>query len=485
MSKHPLDVVLHPNSIAVAGASADGRGAGFLSPLIELGFKGKIFPVNPKYAGQDIMGLKTYATVRDIPDPVDFVISSIPATHVLALLDDCAAKGVKGIHFFTARFSETGRPEAAELEREVLRRARAANIRLIGPNCMGVYYPAWGISFNNGMPKQSGPLGLASQSGSVTHEIVDMAQTKGMYFSKGISYGNAIDLNESDYLEYYLQDKDTGIILMYIEGVRDGKRFFETLRRATLQKPVVIIKGGRGKSGTRATASHTASLTSSMGIWHTAVKQAGAVEVSSLDELIDVAAAFYFLPPLYGKRVGVAGGSGGSSVMAADGCEEAGLDVIPLPNSIREELKAKDNPIWDWINNPADFSISMGDFNSTSEVTMMMDRHTDFDMLILFMSPPHWHGPRRAGMGMPNTIDEVLKRQGLDELTKPVFVVLQARGHGNDPDGEIAKKYDEMRLALIDRKIPVYRDIYSAANAASKYVDFYLHRRRELASICQ
>ena len=177
MSRHPLHEILRPNSIAVAGASEDGRGAGFVTPLQELGFKGKIYPVNPKYAGKEILGLKAYATVRDIPGPVDFVISSIPATQVLALLDDCAAKGVKGIHFFTARFSETGRPDAIALEKEVLRRARAANIRIIGPNCMGVYYPAWGISFNNSMPKESGPIGLASQSGSVTGEIIEMGLT--------------------------------------------------------------------------------------------------------------------------------------------------------------------------------------------------------------------------------------------------------------------------------------------------------------------
>jgi acyl-CoA synthetase (NDP forming) len=481
MSGHPLDVILHPNSIAVAGASGEGRGGGFLSPLLELGFKGNIYPVNPKYAGQQIMGLQTYAMVRDIPGPVDFVISSIPATQVLSLLDDCAAKGVKGIHFFTARFSETGRPEAAELEREVLRRAKAANIRLIGPNCMGVYYPAWGVSFNNGMPKISGHIGCASQSGSAVHEIVDLAATKGCYFTKAISYGNAIDLNECDYLEYYAQDEETKVIVMYIEGVRDGPRFFRTLRETTLKKPVVIIKGGRGKAGTRATASHTASLAGAMEVWHTMVRQAGAVEVATMEELIEVAAAFYFLPPIYRNHAGVAGGSGGSSVMGADQCEEAGLNVVPLPVEIREELKRRGSPIWDWIGNPADFSISMESFN-TGEIVQLMSEHPNFDLMIMFMNPPHNFGPRRGPLP---TMDEHLKRFGIGLLSKPLFVVLQDRGRSTmDDTGENMKKYIEFRDQLIELNLPTYPTIGSAANAAAKMVGYYENRSRALASAC-
>lgn len=486
MSDHPLREILRPRSIAVAGASENGRGAGFVTPLQELEFKGKIYPVNPKYAGKEILGLKAYATVREIPDSVDFVISSIPATQVLALLDDCAVKGVKGIHFFTARFSETGRPEAIALEKEVLRRAKAANIRIIGPNCMGVYYPDWGIGFNNNMPKQSGPISLASQSGSVTSEIVEMAMTKEMFFSKAISYGNAIDLNESDYLEFFTEDEATRMILMYIEGVKDGRRFFKTLRKATLKKPVIIIKGGRGKAGTRATASHTASLAGTMDVWHSSVKQAGAIEVATIDELIDMASAFYYLQPVYGKRVGVVGGSGGTSVMSADLCEEAGLDVIPFPEEIRQELKAKGNPIWDWIGNPVDFSIAMGDNNTTGDIAGMMSKHPDFDLLLMFVNPPNFRGNRRPGMGPPDNMKEIFERMGIDDIGKPLFAVVDDRGRSmNDDTGEAAKKLIETRQALISHGIPVFDSIESAANTASKFADFHIKQKRALAmDIC-
>ncbi len=198
MSDHPLEEILHPRSIAVVGASARGRGGMFLSPLQEFGFKGELYPVNPKY--DEILGLKSYARVRDIPGPLDYVISSIPAAGVLDLIDDCVEKQVKCIHLFTARFSETGRQDAAELELEILKRAQDGGIRLIGPNCLGVYYPRMRIAFNEGMPKEPGNVGLASQSGGGVGEITGYAGLRGIRFSKAISYGNALDFNECDYL---------------------------------------------------------------------------------------------------------------------------------------------------------------------------------------------------------------------------------------------------------------------------------------------
>ena len=287
-STHPLEEILHPRSIAVVGASGSGgRGGGFVTPLQELGYQGKIYPVNPKYS--EIMGMKAYPSVKDIPGPVDYVISSIPASQVLDMIDDCSQKGVKCVHLFTARFSETGRKDAAELEQEILRQARKGGIRLIGPNCMGVYYPAEGLSFFGGMPKESGSVGAACQSGQAVHEIVDLAAQRGVRFSKAISYGNALDFNECDYLDYFAQDPETEIVLMYVEGVRDGRRFFDTLSRTAATKPVIILKGGRGKSGTRVVASHTASLAGSMEIWETLVAQAGAIPVKNFDEMVDVA----------------------------------------------------------------------------------------------------------------------------------------------------------------------------------------------------
>ncbi len=507
MISHPLDTVLHPRSVAVAGASAQSRGGNFITPMVELGYKGKIYPVNPKY--QEIMGFKCFPSVKDIPDEVDYVISSIPATHALQLVDDCVAKKVKAIHFFTARFSETGRSDAADLEKEILRRCRAAGIRIIGPNCMGVIYPDWGLSFHGGIPKKSGKIGVASQSGGAVGDIIDTMRNMGLYPSKAISYGNALDFNEADYLEYFGEDPDTAIILMYIEGVRDGRRFFRVMREVTKKKPVIVLKGGRGASGTRATASHTASLAGSMTIWNAAIKQAGGIIALDIEEMVDIAAAFNFLPPIYNNRVGVFGGSGGSSVMGADQSEEAGLDVIPLPEEIRQELKAKGNPIWDWISNPADFSIGMGgDFN-IQEIMGMMAKNEKFDILLMFMRNPFamrgFGGPAALKPGekpasspkkavddppkpslppwakLPSSIDEFLKPFRYDQLHKPMVVIYGERGR-NDPTGNMNKTYLEMQEKLIENGIASYPDIGRAANAVARMVQFYQEQRSHLES---
>jgi acyl-CoA synthetase (NDP forming) len=468
MSSHPLEEILHPRSIAVVGASDSSRGGGFVAPLQELGYRGQIYPVNPKY--KELMGLKTYSRVREIPGPVDYVISSVPASEVLGLIEDCALKGVKGVHLFTARFSETGRKDAAELEQEILRQARKGGMRLIGPNCMGVYYPDEGIAFHTGMPKDSGGVGLASQSGQAVGEIVGFAALRGVRFSKAISYGNALDFNECDYLDYFAQDPQTEVILMYIEGVRDGRRFLSSLRRAAATKPVLIVKGGRGEAGTRATASHTASMAGSRQIWRALVDQTGVVTAADLEELVDIAVAFYFLPRISGRRVGVVGGSGGSSVLAADKCEEAGLDVIPLPEDIREGLKRRGNPIWDWIGNPADFSISVSrDRADAIMITEMMAKHPDFDFLIVFV-----RSPRRRG-NEPISLDKHMEQYKLREMTdKPVVSVIgdRPRGRGGEAD-EHVKIMAEMQARFVANNLSTYPNIGRASRALSKMISYY------------
>ena len=477
MSTHPLEEILHPQSIAVVGASGDSgsrwRGD-FVTPLLELGFKGKIYPVNPKYP--EIHGLKAYPSIRDIPGPVDYVISSVPARQVLTILEDCSYKRVKAAHLFTARFSETGRQEAAELEREVLKQARKGDIRLIGPNCMGVYYPRHGISWSEGLPKESGGAGLASQSGNVAGDIVQIASLRGVYFSKAISYGNALDLTESDFLDYLSQDQETKIIMMYIEGVKDGRRFFDTLRRTTRIKPVIITKGGRGESGTRAVTSHTASLAGSMKIWDTAIAQAGAIPAENFEEMIDLATAFNFLPPIRGRRVGVVGGGGGAGVLSADQCEEAGLDVIPLPTEIREELRRQGNSIWDWIGNPTDSSISGETAFSAGDMLQMMDRNQNFDILIGIM-----------GEGTPAGKEAILARRRGDvksyvkvkkKISKPLLVMVEEKSLGTkDYNNWRWRVMSEARAKLIASGIPTYPTMARTASTARKLVEYYQRRK--------
>ncbi len=471
MSRNPVEEVLNARSVAIVGATPTGNwgGGGFLAGFVNYDFKGKIYPVNPKYT--EAMGQKVYSSLLDIPGQVDYVISCVPASKVLEILEQAVQKGVKTAHLFTARLAETGRSEGIETEKKILDLAKKSGMRLIGPNCMGIYYPAGGIAFHGDFPGESGPVGLVSQSGMLAREIVKTSPLRGVYFSKVFSYGNAIDLNESDFLGYLADDPETSVILCYIEGVKDGPRFFHTLKKAAARKPVVMLKGGRGRAGTRATASHTASLSGSTRTWEALTTQTGAVVADSVEELIDLAISFRFLPPVEGRRVGVAGGAGGSSVLAADICERAGLDVVPLSDAFRQELKERGVSVWDWLGNPADLSIREDDSLSVGLVLEMMAKDPDFDVLIAIMGMPG--GPPGAPGLSP---EEIIKRQYRLDVTrnKPLLGVVADKSLGIDDIEDFEwKNLCQTRTSLVKLGIPFYPTIGRAAAAARKVYEYY------------
>ncbi|UCH50911.1 MAG: CoA-binding protein, partial [Chloroflexota bacterium] len=381
-----LEFAFHPKAIAVAGASEDPMSFGhqFLRHLLDYGYDGHIYPVNPNR--ESILGIKAYPSLSSIPGQVDYVICCLPASMVLDLLAECPAKGVKIVHLVTARLSETGRKEAIELETKMLQTARKLNIRLIGPNCMGIYYPRGRLTHSYNLPKEAGPIGAVFQSGGSSTLLARYGELRGLRFSKVISYGNALDIDESDLLNYLAQDDETQIIAAYFEGVKDGRKFIKALNHAASIKPVIAIKGGRGKAGSKAVASHTAAIAGSTPVWETVFKKAGVTPAQDLRELVDLLVAFSFLPPIMGYRVGILSAGGGLSVMSADICEEAGLTVPPMPLSIREELKKKAPEIWDWIGNPIDISImsavSAGFCEIIRVLPTLMATSPHFDFLI-------------------------------------------------------------------------------------------------------
>jgi len=476
MSTHPLEEILHPQSIAVVGASnnPDAFGYRYTHHLLDYGYQGKIYPVNPRYS--EIVGIKAYPSIRDIPGTVDYVICCIGASGVLNMLEECSQKGVKCVHLFTGRFSETGRREDAQLEQEILKKARKWGIRLIGPNCLGLYYPREGISYIHDFPREPGSVGMAFQTGGGSGFFIHLASLRGIRFSKVISYGNALDLNECDFLDYFAQDPETKIILMYVEGVRDGRKFFSSLRQAASTKPVIILKGGRGKSGMRAAASHTAALASSMKIWENLVAQAGAISAQDFDELADLAVSFYFLPPIEGPRVGMSGGGGGHSVLAADECEEAGLDVIPLPAEIREELRSKGSPIWDWVGNPIDTSI-LGGFGLTgTDMLQMMARNQNFDLLIAIINEHTPAGKEGIIRGSRIEVKGIIKVK--KESSKPLLVVAGEKSPGIENHNYWRwRDLSKVRTKLLAANIPVYPTTGRAARAARTLMDYYQKRR--------
>lgn len=351
-----LDYIFHPRSIAIAGVSAKETpgfgGGGFVQSLQDIGFRGPIYLIHP--TAPAIRGIKCYASLADVPDDVDYVISSVPARLVPQLLEDCIKKNVRVLHLFTAGFTETGDAERAKMEQTVVARAREAGIRLIGPNCMGLYVPAARLAMMQEQIPEAGPVGMVSQSGMNAGEFVRYAIPRGVRCSKVISFGNGADLKAADFFDYFADDAETEIIVAYLEGIQDGPRLARAVRKAGAAKPVVILKSGRTEAGTRAASSHTASLAGSLQIFDALCRQAGAIRVESLEELVDTAVAFQFVKRLAGPNIVVVGGGGGASVLAADDLDAAGLKLPALLPETQEALAKVTAEAGTSIRNPID-----------------------------------------------------------------------------------------------------------------------------------
>ena len=465
-----LDFIFHPKSIAVVGASRQPFAPSnvyFFYPLLKYGYPGKIYPVHP--TAEQVHGLKTYRTILDIPETVDHVISAIPALQVPQLMRDCVAAKVKAITVFTAGFSETGNPEGMRLEREILEIARQGGIRMIGPNCLGLHCPKAGLSLDESIPKTSGKLGFISQSGGNARDLIVAAAERQIFISKGVSFGNAVDLNESDFLEYLTSDDDTEVIAAYIEGIKEPARFFKALRAATRAKPVIMLKGGVTEAGTGAVASHTGALAGRREVWDTLCRQAGVTQVHHLEELLDSLMAFMHLKPPRGRRVGVIGMGGGASVLAADECESAGLEVPVFPEQVRKALLEFTPSVGVGLRNPLDSAT--GVYMDPSLVVRTVKTIADWEGVdFLFMVLP--------GILAVKAGDQVFKKhvQALEEaakdIEKPIVIILRTAGFSSSEKAAEAIQADCLKAGF-----PVFRSIDTAARAVSQVISYHEHRR--------
>jgi len=337
--RNELDTMFYPKSVAVVGASSNPTGWGgthFLTGLRDVGFSGNLYPVNPK--ATEIQGMKAYPDVKSIPEVVDFVIVGVPAPRVPEVLEDCIAAGVKNVHIFSSGFGETGEEEGRQLETKIIEIIRRGGLRVVGPNCMGIYVPASKLAGWGAKPEGSGSVAFVSQSGGHAEMLSRYVQELGVYFSKVISFGNAAGLQAYDFLEYLADDPETSVITMYLEGIRDGNRVAQLIKAINRKKPVIVWKGGLTTSGSRAVASHTGSLAGEERVWDAFYAQTGAVRANSLEEIVDVAMAFLHLTPPRGRRVLLLGGGGGNSVALADICGREGLEVPQLSAENRKKL---------------------------------------------------------------------------------------------------------------------------------------------------
>ncbi len=344
-----LNSIFHPSKVAIIGASPVADIATLA--LMKTKIKDNVFFVNPKY--NEIFGRKCYASVLDIEEPIDYAIIGVNANLVPKVVGECIQKGIGAAHIFTSGFSETGLPEGHALEKE-LRDIAAGKIRIIGPNCFGIYCPRSGLAIVPESSETEGNVGVIAQSGSVAESFSYFGKTKNLHFSKVVSYGNATDLDCPDFLEYMADDPQTKVIALYIEGSRNGKRLYEALKYAACRKPVVAVKGGLTDNGNRVARSHTGQLTGTPELWKTLFRQCGVIQVSNHDELVNTVAAFSHSPLPQGNRVSLVSNSGGFSVIQTDLCAAEGMAVPPFTEKTLNRLGSLVPRAGTSIGNPLD-----------------------------------------------------------------------------------------------------------------------------------
>ena len=453
-----LTRLFYPKTIAIVGSTPKrgfvwSSGNAFISGCIRQSFQGKIYPVHPK--ADSILGYKCYPNIREIPGTIDLVIFCVPSSAVLEVMEDCVEKKVKFVHLLTAGFTETGRLEDAEVEEKLLSIARQAGIRIVGPNCMGLYCPDGGISWNGEMPDKIGSTGLFSQSGQLANMIVMAGATQGIHYSKVVSFGNACDLKAHDFLCYLANDPKTKIITAYIEGLKRGREFFELARKITKEKPMVVWKGGQTEGGARATQSHTAAMAGSYQVWQSMCRQTGIISVNSIEEMVCTVSALKRLPLPKGKNVAILGGAGGGSVTMTDMAEKEGLFVPHLADKSTRQLGEFIPIQGSSVKNPLDILPHIRNKETFEKLMNILRDDLNIDALVFSSNLGFIY--REAGRVGVNYYLRMISKCH-EWLEKPLFLILETFN-----TAEMLTLRNESEEMLIARKMAVFPSFEIAA----------------------
>jgi acetyl coenzyme A synthetase (ADP forming)-like protein len=451
-----LDYLFNPKSIAVIGASSKPGtiGRAIMENLITR-YSGKIFPVNLKY--DEVMGIKCFKSITNITDEVDLAVIAIPAKAVPRTLEECGKKKVKAVIVISAGFKETG-PEGAKLEEEAVNIAKKYGLRILGPNCLGVYDAHTGLdTIFNPNDRQSKPasgsVAFISQSGALGAAILDWMAEANIGMSKFVSYGNAADIKEYELIEYLAEDPNTSVISAYIEGVVEGRKFLLAIKKSVCSgKPVVVLKAGKSTKGMSAVASHTGSLAGKYEMYESALRQFGAIVVNELKELIAAVKALSWLPKPEGDRIAIITNGGGAGVLATDAVELFGLRMAELNEKTMKYLK-NNLPPAAAVGNPVDV---LGDAPpqryKVAIECVMRDNGVDALLVIGIMQSPAFNPE-----GVLNVLKDVK-----NQFNKPVVMVA--------PGG----KYTEVNLSKIEQrtKIPTYKTPEEGVRALKYLVEW-------------
>ena len=463
--KDQLKCFFEPESVAIVGASRNPAKFGhfLLKNLIDFEFKGKIYPVNPH--ANEILGLRAYPSVDQIDDEVDLAVIIVPAPIVPKVMEDCSKKRVKGVVICSSGFSEMGK-KGLELERKVLEIAKNSGIRVIGPNTTGILNTSNNFTTSFApLPKfKRGNVAFIAQTGLFAAAAFWwIISTQPFGISKVVGLGNKCDVDDSEVIDYLAEDKDTEIIAIYMEGVKNGRRLFEVLKRVAPEKPIIILKSGRTATGAKASMSHTGSIAVDDRIFDAVCKQTGVIRVEGdFEELLDVTKAFALQPLPAGNRVAVVTLTGAGGVMAADECERHGLKLATLCEKTLRKIRDR-MPSWASISNPADIeplfeAVGPEESLRISLEAVLEDENVDC-VVAIFVSVPRFV----PIIDMKRVVDVIERRRD-----KPVFVHLLG----------YKENVDKWTKELEKRKIPVYPSIKRCINALGALWKYKLRREK-------
>ena len=411
-----LNRIFRPDSVAVIGASSTPGKIGYaiVENLKNGGYKGHIYPVNPK--AEEILGLPCYKSLLDIEGDIDVVLVAIPAAFVPKIVPDAGAKNVAGLVVISSGFAEIGEHE---LQRELTEAAEAHNVRVMGPNIYGYYYTPMDLCATFCTPyNEKGGVALVSQSGGVGMAILGFSRSRGMGVSAIVGLGNKSDIDEDDLLEFFGEDPNTKVIAIHMEDIKDGKGFLETATRVSKKKPIVILKAGRTAQGARAAASHTGALAGGDAVYDAAFRQSGVIRANTLEELLDWAWSLQTLPDPKGENAIIITGAGGLGVLLSDACVDHGVKLMDMPPDLNEEFK-KLIPPFGASGNPID--ITGGEPPDTYKNAILLAlRDPRVHSLIL----GYWHTIITPPLVFADLLIDALDQAEGEGIVKPVVVAL-------------------------------------------------------------
>lgn len=456
-----------PKSIAVVGVSREAvsfGGNSFLRRYLDAGYAGRLYPINPR--ASEILGLKTYPSLSSLPEVPDLVIIAVRADGVPAALQECAGRGIRYVHVLTAGFSEIGTEEGRRLEEQIAAIAGKHHLLVMGPNCMGPYCPSVHLTAWGAVPGRDGNLGVISQSGGITQRFTEYICSLGVGVSKAASIGNAVVLDSTDFLEFMAGDDVVRIIAVYLESIRDGRRFFDLAHQVSPRKPIILLKGGESDQGAATVLSHTGRMAGDQRLWKAFYAQTGVVPVTTMNEWVDACLTFSLLPKPRGKGVFIIGGGGGSSVISADSCIRAGLDVPALDPKSMARIRPFVPAAGSIASNPLDYWAAFLDVERLFEILDTAYADSGIHLVIVDRLIPRlaFHSPE-----VPAAVAEIVAFIKSHRQAKPTVFTIDYDGG----DADLLAKGAKLRADFCQAGIPAFPSMERAIGALACFQKYH------------